>query len=87
MSTPASDDPPHIVVIDGIPFRIYVPPPKTGSAGATAPYEVVILGRCAWEACGRVVSVTKRFCSDECRMAYHNQMRKWTDDILDSLKR
>jgi hypothetical protein len=64
------------VVIDGIEFRISVPKPIPGSRGATVDHENVIITRCGLDSCNRINdSLTKIFCSDECRTEFHNQRR------------
>jgi hypothetical protein len=70
------------VVIDDIEFQIFIPKPKPGSAGARARKEVLIVERCGFESCNRVIGVggsTKRFCDDTCRNAHHNLLRKFVD--------
>jgi hypothetical protein len=70
------------VMIDGIEFRIFVPKATSDSEGARAPFEVVILERCAFEGCQRVIGLggsLKRHCSEKCKNDHHNLLRKFSD--------
>jgi hypothetical protein len=72
------------VMIDDIEFRIFVPKPKAHSAALRTPYEVVILERCGFEDCQRIIGIggsLKRFCNDECKNAHHNLLRKFTEHL------
>lgn len=64
------------IEVEGVPIRIYVPRPIPGTAGARAEFEVVILGRCGYEECGRVIDCHKTYCDDTCRYAHNNLQRK-----------